>query len=258
MSNTYMSRTVNGYRIDIHHSERTEPRDGASYGLFVMFKDVGWVGADQYIDRHGRSLCWNCDGEGSACPVCHGEGEVVAETTFEWIEALNHAFHGRLTMPVIREEHGNSVYRILHHWDNDDGLDSRVVGFLIYTNEHITTWGFSPNAPTKLLLESMDEEMKEFTHWANGNVWGFTVVKPDGEIADSCDGFIGEPDGEVLDEAILVANYWPTATPLYTVQLEAAEIALLYFWLSEARSPLADGTLIKLRNAFPKGQDSDI
>lgn len=260
MTYTVHSETFNGYRIDIHQDEDRDPRDGDGYGLFVMFKQAGWVGADDYIDQHGRWSCWNCDGEGPACPVCYGEGEMVADTTDEWIKALSYAFHGRWTMPVVREEHGgNSTYKILHDWGTN--WDARIVGFVIYTQEHLSMWGIEPDTPYATLTEHMVSEMDEFTDWANGNVWGYTVTGPDGEITGSCYGFIGEPDGEVLDEARALARFLPTATPLYTVKLEAAEIALLYYWACESKSILAESSLDKLRNALvavEKGEQSDI
>jgi len=47
-------------------------------------------------------------------------------------------------------------------------------------------------------LEQAQAVAKNYTDWANGNIWGYVVEDADGEHIDSCWGFIGDHDDEHL------------------------------------------------------------
>jgi hypothetical protein len=62
---------------------------------------------------------------------------------------------------------------------------------------------------------------EEYTSWANGEIYGFRLIDNDSEKQlDSCWGFIGEPEGYVLDQARDSAKY-------YIGQKELARVAQL-------------------------------
>ncbi len=54
---------------------------------------------------------------------------------------------------------------------------------------------------TNATLETANLICDEYTAWANGECYGFEIEDGDGEHVDSCWGFIGDPEGHVLEEA---------------------------------------------------------
>ena len=50
------------------------------------------------------------------------------------------------------------------------------------------------------LFQAARNICKDYTDWANGNVWGYAVRDAEGDTLESCWGFIGDPDGDALTE----------------------------------------------------------
>jgi hypothetical protein len=96
--------------------------------------------------------------------------------------------------PLFLFDHGNTVYRVTAGGGNPFSCpwDSGQVGFLFV---HKPDVGPSP-------LEAASSFCETYTHWANGNIWGYVVEGPDGEQLDSCWGFIGDSDdSHIMSEA---------------------------------------------------------
>jgi hypothetical protein len=76
---------------------------------------------------------------------------------------------------IYKYEHGGVAY-------NTGGFscswDSGRAGFIV----------------SKFSYETQDSIVREYSNWANGEVYGFTVEDDDGEVIESCGGFIGEWD----------------------------------------------------------------
>ena len=76
---------------------------------------------------------------------------------------------------IYKYEHGQVAY-------NTGGFscpwDSGRAGFIVSKHDY----------------DTQDSIVKEYSHWANGEVYGFTVEDDEGEVLDSCGGFIGDWD----------------------------------------------------------------
>ena len=42
--------------------------------------------------------------------------------------------------------------------------------------------------------ELMDAEVESYNDYLTGNVWGYEIVDEDGDILESCWGFVGDPE----------------------------------------------------------------
>lgn len=83
--------------------------------------------------------------------------------------------------PVYRYEHGNVAYRR----GTAAGFDYSNCGFYI-----VTAAGISGKAWTsEEIAKQIDRELEEYTAWANGEVYRFTLYDENGEEVDSCGGF---------------------------------------------------------------------
>lgn len=83
--------------------------------------------------------------------------------------------------PVYRYEHGNVAYRR----GTAQGFDYSNSGFYIVTAQSIS----GRTVTAEDIAKSIDEELKEYTKWANGEVYRFTLYDEHGEVEDSCGGF---------------------------------------------------------------------
>lgn len=260
MTNAIHTEVCNGWTIEIVHDYFGLPRNGDAYGILVFFEDEGWPGGDEYIRREDGYTCPHCTGEGitgkpasadsqqnMTCLVCEGNGYWTPTSVIGWQHTLTFAYKARCVTPIRRSEHGP----VSRYWPDDDiTYDDQIVGFLIYTIEHLNLWGMPLETSDDEIRRMMVNEMREFTDWANGDIYGFVIRDRAGTEIESCWGYACQPDGDVLEDARAVAQGMDTAVPLYTVALEAQEVALLSHWVSEARSPLGDGLLIKLKEAI--------
>lgn len=83
--------------------------------------------------------------------------------------------------PVCRYEHGGVVYRR----GTGKGFDYSNCGFYIVTKESQELIG----TPDDRIEAMIDGELDEYTKWANGDVYGFTLYDENGDHEDSCWGF---------------------------------------------------------------------
>jgi len=79
--------------------------------------------------------------------------------------------------------------------------DSGQVGFIFASKKDVTKeFGeVTPEVVTKV-KEILVAEVKEYSAFLEGNVYGFLVESADGKQVDSCWGFIGDPDESGLLE----------------------------------------------------------
>lgn len=83
--------------------------------------------------------------------------------------------------PVYRYEHGNVAYKR----GEAGGFDYSNCGFYIVTAQAIS--GETHTAES--LAKCIDAELAEYTQWANGDVYQFTLYDEDGVEEDSCGSF---------------------------------------------------------------------
>ena len=99
---------------------------------------------------------------------------------------------GLVYLPVYMYEHGGialSTRPFNCRWD------SGQVGWI---------WSKDPEAAEEIL----EAEVKEFSDWISGRVYGYVVKDPDGEEVNSCWGFIGEPEESgLIDDAKMQVEF---------------------------------------------------
>jgi hypothetical protein len=103
--------------------------------------------------------------------------ELVQEQTGEHVEAI---------YPVVKYEHIGVVYRL----GTKHGFDYGNNGFYIITTETQKAFG----TPKESFEKVIAEELENYTKWANGEVYQFTLYDKNGEIEDSCSGFYSIDD----------------------------------------------------------------
>ena len=99
-----------------------------------------------------------------------------------------------LVLPVYKYSHGCSLYSTgsfigrAHH----AAWDSSQTGFIFVTKEAARK-RFGRKRITQTVLDQINDclvgEIKYFSAYANGDVYGFNILDDDGESVDSCWGF---------------------------------------------------------------------
>lgn len=99
------------------------------------------------------------------------------------------------SFPLYLYQHGATIYRPSRGGNPFScPWDSGRVGSIALKRAD-----FGADADLFKIAESI---CAEYTSWANGEIYGFEIVNPEGDIVDSCGGFIGNPDESgIIDEA---------------------------------------------------------
>lgn len=86
--------------------------------------------------------------------------------------------------------------------------DSGMVGFVYVSADKVAEEGFSDLSVVEKVLRS---EVDEYSAYLNGDVFGYVVKDPTGEVVDSCWGFIGESgdsdESYMMTEAKAAVDY---------------------------------------------------
>jgi hypothetical protein len=83
--------------------------------------------------------------------------------------------------PITKYEHGNISYSL----GSKQGFDNSNNGFYIITDETLKEVG----TPKKLFKKVIEQELKEYNSYMNGEVYAFTLYDNDGNDIESCGGF---------------------------------------------------------------------
>ena len=93
--------------------------------------------------------------------------------------------------------------------------DSGQVGYVYISKDKIRK-EYSTKRITKALLERVTgylvNEVKTYDDYLTGNVWGFVVEDEDGEVIDSCWGFIGDVDNTFAEGKAAAESYLENET----------------------------------------------
>ena len=125
---------------------------------------------------------------------------------------------GIYALPILKYEHGLVKYYI---GDSVDRWDGGVVGFAWRDKKELCKeYGvkkLSQKLKTETIEKVVESELKVYTNFANGEVYGFELYsREDGEDAiDSCYGFIGYDSTDDLFKAVL--EYIPDRKDFFKV-----------------------------------------
>lgn len=88
--------------------------------------------------------------------------------------------------------------------DCDPGLwDSGQIGFIYALRTDVLKWFDKKKISVKLVNEAhkiLMGEIEIYNDYLTGNVYGYTVTDPAGEIVDSCYGFFGDPEKTIVQD----------------------------------------------------------
>jgi hypothetical protein len=84
------------------------------------------------------------------------------------------------------------------HMADPGGWDSGTVGYAYVTEEQLTKLCGDGQKYREhdWLYEQVKGEVQVYDQYLRGEVYGFVIKDPDGEIVESCWGFLGDPEAE--------------------------------------------------------------
>lgn len=100
-----------------------------------------------------------------------------------------------ICLPVWLYDHSGTCYRAAETNPFHCPWDSGLFGFIYVSKADARKeYGVKRITAAKRaeIVEHLKAEVKEYSAWANGEVYGFVVEDSDGETLDSCWGFIGD------------------------------------------------------------------
>lgn len=102
-----------------------------------------------------------------------------------------------ICLPVWMYDHSGTCYRAAETNPFSCPWDSGCFGFIYMTRADARKefgWKRITEERRQQVLQHFKAEVKEYSAWANGEVYGFIVEDSDGETVDSCWGFIGDSE----------------------------------------------------------------
>jgi hypothetical protein len=162
-------KTIN--QLEITHDDLCEsPRNWSNLGYFIT------------IDRNYRSPDNNQD----IINIVKDTGD-NATSQEEHMNMIKKDMKDQLNeevisiYPIVKYEHSGVVYRL----GTQHGFDYSNNGFYIITKKQQEEY----NTPKKDFETIINQELKTYNQYINGEVYQFTLYNEQGEIVDSCGGF---------------------------------------------------------------------
>lgn len=173
---------------------------------------IGWHRRYQAGDKHDYSepidlikeLAYNSDYEKAEClEEKYNLNEIEFSEYFEKLMKI--AKNNHLILPVYLLDHSIVKYSVNSF---NDPWDSGKVGFIYVSHDAIKKeFGDISDETLNIAKKQLEGEVETYSHWANGEVYGFKLLKideDDNEIEeiDSCYGFYGNniKENGILDE----------------------------------------------------------
>jgi hypothetical protein len=126
-------------------------------------------------------------------------GEVLKHSNFKsWQDMIDHVNRvegGIIWLPLYLYDHSGITISTtgFRHIDSAQ-WDWGQVGFIYVTKKKARgeyIWKGITAARTEKVLEALRSEVETYDQYLTGDVYRYTVIKPDGEEGDSCGGFFG-------------------------------------------------------------------
>lgn len=182
------------YELKIKHdSDPESPREWSNLGSFYTTKNNGYISREIEIDN----FPFGSD----------------ADSDIERLSKL-----GYIAIPVSVYDH--SGWRVFSGVAND--WDSGCIGFYVVSREKIREDFECKRISKKLLTRVkniLENEIKEFDRYAQGDVWGFEITKDD-EFFDSCWGFYEQDKFEDFRDHMM--SYFPNEANIDEKKFEQA------------------------------------
>jgi len=105
-----------------------------------------------------------------------------------------------LRVPVYIYEHGGFVLSVVAF---TDPWDSGQVGVWVFTSEDLVRiYGEDTTETRQKACEGVSAQIDYMNAVYSGDVWQYEIEDFDGEVADSCGGFVGDDALEVMKDHI--------------------------------------------------------
>jgi len=106
-------------------------------------------------------------------------------------------------LPIYKFDHSGVAYQTTSF---NDTWDSGLVG-MISIPKSVASKEWAENTEERA-LNYMRGVVKDFSSWANGDVYGYVVNDGEVDEVDSCWGFIGDYDGYILETARAAVDHY--------------------------------------------------
>lgn len=170
---------------------------------------------DRFIDYYGDEVCET--GE----DILHEIDEETQPAELNYAEYVKRETGATLVLAVEVNSNWSPAYTVIDSADLPlDWSDPSVlhrIDAIAYVLPSKVLEGFGEMIDLDGQETALRNEVEQFSLWASGEVYYYTVEDQDGKIVDSCSGYLG--DEYVTEEAIASAESLSTedSRPLYTV-----------------------------------------
>lgn len=200
-----------GVKVEIHYEEDASyanPRDndgilGAMIGdhpRYSLFDGEHDIHAPRGLDLEAECVC---EGENEDCERCEGTGYYDRSLA----EYFRQEYGARVVMPLFLLDHSGLSIRTGSNLMNETderaatrsvnrfigdgaGWDTSMVGFVFDSNETREACGCE-DWDAERIEQSIDNEIREFSSYLEGDVYWIGSVDADGDQIESVGGFIG-------------------------------------------------------------------
>lgn len=151
------------------------------------------------------------------------------ETPWQWfVRTLKEKYGALYVVAVGMIDHSGTSYYVGggEHPMDPGGWDSGTCGVAIITQQGVDDCG----TPPEMFAEVVASEVEAYSMWANGEVYGWVAWSPDGDVIDSCWGFVGldnEQEEYMAGEGKVSIDAWVDARDELANALAADAIAEL-------------------------------
>lgn len=185
--------------LDIEQDEHGEsPREWDNLGAMLTWED-------RYSSPDKNTFSSFRDWVACHCGAISEELMYEANNSVHgYFTAVQKKLHhyGMIALPVYKFEHSGVAY-------NTKGFscpwDSGLVG-LIFVEKDKVYKEYGCKKVTKKILDKVREvlsgEVETYSQWANGEVYMYQMETLDGDFVDSCGGYYGESEEEMMNDVI--------------------------------------------------------
>jgi len=137
-------------------------------------------------DNFGHMICFHRD------YMLGDKHDITPDTLVELVKRDD-----VIAIPLFLLDHSGLWMRTGRFECDAQGWDTSKVGFIYVTHNEVRkelkVKRITPKVQAKV-LEYLENEVKTFSNYLEGNVWGYVVEDSEGEHVDSCWGFYGDYD----------------------------------------------------------------
>jgi hypothetical protein len=184
----YETFEVNGYTVKLHQDTEMgtgNPRDQDNLGVMLANGHRNYVLGDaefsKHIPEYDRATAILDD-------ILNEEGFRRGQIEFETVvRRFKDELGATVVLPLWLLDHSGLAMRTTTFFEDPGNWDSGVVGFIFDTPRTREMLGTPPDR----IQEVLQEEVKYYDMYLQGDVWGYEIEDPNGEHVGSCWGFLG-------------------------------------------------------------------